>query len=116
MSSIGLQVNDIQMFFQMVARTGPSGKIDIEHFVEGCLAMKGGATGLDVQKLLFDATTMMENIEALEEKCIARIAEVNAIVLIILRQLQATHMRLQATHTPSQPPQALAEPPEPLDS
>jgi hypothetical protein len=58
MSSVGLDVDDVELFFHVVA--GNESVVDIDTFVEGCMSMKGSASSLDVQKQLH-ATHMLRN-------------------------------------------------------
>merc|ERR1712039_559497 len=49
MASVGLSIDDIEHFFVIVAG-GIDKPIEIEHFVHGCMNMKGQATALDLRK------------------------------------------------------------------
>merc|ERR1712232_1109074 len=46
MASVGLEVHDVELFFRIVASGEES--VDINRFVEGCMSMKGNASGLDM--------------------------------------------------------------------
>jgi len=54
MASIGLEVHEVELFFRVVAGAATSGEISIERFVDGCMQMKGNATGIDMQRQLFE--------------------------------------------------------------
>ena len=51
MSSVGVSVHDVEHLFKIVANANK--EVDIERFVDGCMAIKGGATALDMQKQLY---------------------------------------------------------------
>jgi len=59
MASIGLEIHEIRHFFQIL--TGSHGdsahkeRVDIAKFVEGCMHMKGTATAIDMQLMLYEA-------------------------------------------------------------
>merc|ERR1712192_3247 len=72
MFAVGLEVHDVELFFRTMS--GGSGAadawanepIDIDVFVEGCMAMKGYATTLDVQKQLYETRELSRKIDQLE--------------------------------------------------
>ena len=55
MAAHGIELRDVDMFFDMIGFTKAHGaehdEIPIERFVEGCMTMKGTATNFDVQRL-----------------------------------------------------------------
>ncbi|CAK9109649.1 Sodium channel protein type 11 subunit alpha (NaN) (Sensory neuron sodium channel 2) (Sodium channel protein type XI subunit alpha) (Voltage-gated sodium channel subunit alpha Nav1.9) [Durusdinium trenchii] len=51
MSSVGVSVHDVQHLFKIVANEND--EVDIDRFVDGCMAIKGSATALDMQKQLY---------------------------------------------------------------
>merc|ERR1712039_864721 len=53
MISIGLELHDVEAFFETVC--GRDESVNIDEFVEGCMSMRGAATALDVQKQLHEA-------------------------------------------------------------
>ena len=59
MLSVGLDVYDANYLFELVADS--SGELEISRFVDGCMAVKGTASALDIQKQL-------AHIEHLERK------------------------------------------------
>ena len=50
MLSVGLDVYDAKYLFELVADS--AGELEISRFVDGCMAVKGAASALDVQKQL----------------------------------------------------------------
>lgn len=67
MASLGLAVHEVELFFKIVA-----GAIDlpvsIDQFVEGCMQMKGGATGIDMQRQLFETDHMQRTLDRFEKR------------------------------------------------
>merc|ERR1740121_1881513 len=55
----GLSHTDILGFFAMMSRTAESFALDLESFANGCLRMKGLATSIDVQLLMFQVQELM---------------------------------------------------------
>jgi len=54
----GLDVKDAEMFFRMLLSASYSDEIDISAFVEGATKMKGMATAVDLQTLMFQMAAM----------------------------------------------------------
>jgi len=54
----GLDVKDAEMFFRMLLSASDSDEIDISAFVEGATKMKGMATAVDLQTLMFQMAAM----------------------------------------------------------
>jgi hypothetical protein len=65
MASVGLEVHDVELFFNVIAEEGK--EISIDRFVEGCMAMKGVATSLDVQKQIFKTERLADKLESLQQ-------------------------------------------------
>ena len=55
MFSVNVNIYDAKQFFKMLESDScdSNGKVDIERFVRGCMAMKGSATAVDMQKQLY---------------------------------------------------------------
>eukprot|EP00931_Biecheleriopsis_adriatica_P003954 TRINITY_DN10569_c0_g2_i1.p1 TRINITY_DN10569_c0_g2~~TRINITY_DN10569_c0_g2_i1.p1 ORF type:complete len:718 (+),score=127.25 TRINITY_DN10569_c0_g2_i1:74-2227(+) len=71
MSQVGLELHDVQHFFKVVASDAE--EVDIDHFVEGCMAMKGSATALDVHKQIYESRKIREQLDIiLDTMCPAR--------------------------------------------
>eukprot|EP00931_Biecheleriopsis_adriatica_P021867 TRINITY_DN14181_c0_g1_i1.p1 TRINITY_DN14181_c0_g1~~TRINITY_DN14181_c0_g1_i1.p1 ORF type:complete len:526 (+),score=85.59 TRINITY_DN14181_c0_g1_i1:625-2202(+) len=66
-SLLGLDVKDAQKFFSMLEILS-DGQVDVDAFVYGCLRMKGTATCLDMQYLLFETKTIRRHQRALETR------------------------------------------------
>jgi len=71
MASVGLEVHDVELFFKSVAGCQSlDEEIEIEKFVEGCLAMKGSATALDMRKQMFDMESLTDKLRNIDEKMV----------------------------------------------
>jgi len=60
-----LEIKDANEFFDAVANMTGSDEVDVDSFVEGCMKVKGAATSVDQQVLLFqirDIKTMLEEL------------------------------------------------------
>eukprot|EP00439_Symbiodinium_sp_Y106_P050190 s2020_g6.t1 len=66
MSSVGLEMHDVEHFFRTVA--GEDEEVSIDRFVEGCMAMRGNATALDVQRQLFECKRLSDAIKSLKRE------------------------------------------------
>eukprot|EP00931_Biecheleriopsis_adriatica_P003955 TRINITY_DN10569_c0_g3_i1.p1 TRINITY_DN10569_c0_g3~~TRINITY_DN10569_c0_g3_i1.p1 ORF type:complete len:721 (+),score=117.48 TRINITY_DN10569_c0_g3_i1:74-2236(+) len=63
MSTVGLELHDVQHFFRVVA--GNEREVDIDRFVEGCMAMKGSATALDVHKQIYESRKIQHKLDSM---------------------------------------------------
>jgi len=84
MASLGLEVHEVELFFHMVAGSS-SASVTIDQFVEGCLQMKGNATGIAMQCQLFETNQLRAHLTRFEQAnsqtmkfCVSRIDEVVA--------------------------------------
>lgn len=78
MASVGLEVHDVELFFKIVTNAANE-EITIDQFVEGCFSMRGQATGLDMQKSLFETSKLNMRLQAMENAftaCAAELARV----------------------------------------
>jgi len=73
MASLGLAVHEVELFFQIVAGTAGSGGVPIDQFVDGCMQMKGGATGIDMQRQLFETNQLHATLQRVERACLESI-------------------------------------------
>eukprot|EP00928_Gymnodinium_smaydae_P014117 TRINITY_DN15113_c0_g2_i1.p1 TRINITY_DN15113_c0_g2~~TRINITY_DN15113_c0_g2_i1.p1 ORF type:complete len:671 (+),score=125.43 TRINITY_DN15113_c0_g2_i1:71-2083(+) len=53
LASIGLDIQDAEVFFDILCALSGSDQVEIEAFVDGCLRLKGSATSIDMQSMLF---------------------------------------------------------------
>jgi len=60
-----LEIRDANEFFDTVVSLTGSNEIDIDSFVEGCMKVKGGATSVDLQVLLFQVRDLRFMVEEL---------------------------------------------------
>merc|ERR1712232_835858 len=68
MASVGLEVHDVELFFRIVANADTADvQVDVDQFVTGCMSMRGGATGLDMQKLLYETSRLQLKLRRMEE-------------------------------------------------
>merc|ERR1712176_1255998 len=68
MGSVGLEVHDVELFFAiLVESTEVTHGVDIERFVEGCMAMKGNATSLDLQRQLYETRRLYNHMTEMEQ-------------------------------------------------
>lgn len=78
MGTLGIEIHDVRLFFQTVgARSGrgklEEGQVTIEHFVEGCMHMKGTATAIDMQRQLFEMHAMHVDLQHIEKSMLDRL-------------------------------------------
>lgn len=63
----GLNISDVDSFFNDVCKVSGSTVIDIDSFVDSCMLMKGVATSVDMQTMLFRMQDMFNMVEMLFE-------------------------------------------------
>lgn len=74
-SSAGIRVNDAKLFFEMLSSVNGGDSIDINTFVDGCMAVKGTATSLDMQRQLFEQRNMFARLQQFERDCLAAVEQ-----------------------------------------
>merc|ERR1712232_674591 len=96
MASVGLEIHDVECFFRMAANASSKhDQVDIDKFVEGCMSMKGNASGLDMQKSLFEMSKLQVKVQMMEEMLGGYIAEFSQVLRPLLeQQTSSTHKRL----------------------
>jgi hypothetical protein len=77
MASIGLEVHEVELFFRVVAGAA-AGEISIERFVDGCMQMKGAATGIDMQRQLFEMHLLADGLAQFERATLASLQQCKA--------------------------------------
>merc|ERR1712217_628572 len=50
---LGLTMTDAELFFKIMANAAGSNSVEIKAFVNGCMKLRGQASSLDAQTLLF---------------------------------------------------------------
>lgn len=83
MSSVGLDVKDADMFFNMIRNVSDGGSddvVDIDQFVLGCLMMRGSATALDMQALLAETKVMFTYMMEFQRHCLANFQSVEKVL------------------------------------
>lgn len=68
MLSLGLEVRDAQIFFETLRNISGTEEVDIDAFVEGCIKMKGTASGIDLAAVSFQAKLMQSSLNDLHVK------------------------------------------------
>lgn len=53
LSTLGLDVRDATLFFGVLAASSDTQEVDINAFVDGCMRLRGSATSIDMQGLVF---------------------------------------------------------------
>jgi len=71
---LGLNINDAQLFFQMLCTTDD--EVDIDEFVKGCMKLKGGATSIDMQSVLFQTRLIHKTQQIFFESCEKQLKEI----------------------------------------
>jgi len=86
MATVGLEVHDVETFFKVVASSeGDADLVGVDQFVEGCMSLRGGASGLDMHKSLHETARLQRQLRAMQENFTSRMTEVSQ----ILRQTHA---------------------------
>lgn len=62
--SLGLEIHDAVMFFKMLASLAGTENLPIDDFVKRLGRMKGGATAMDLQSLMFEVSILRKQVEA----------------------------------------------------
>ena len=65
MSSVGVSVHDVEYLFRIVANEND--EVEIDRFVDGCMAIKGSATALDMQKQIYHIQQLSQKLKSWEE-------------------------------------------------
>jgi len=86
-------MHDVDLFFDTVSarhetarRKLKKGEITIEHFVEGCMHMKGTATAIDMQRTLYEMAVFHRDLRKLEVGICKRLVNVER---LLARRLNA---------------------------
>jgi hypothetical protein len=58
---MGLDIKDAEMFFEMLSSMSDNQEVAIDDFVIGCMKLKGTATSLDLQSLIFETQLIYKN-------------------------------------------------------
>merc|ERR1719469_655359 len=58
----GITVMDTVLFFRTLAETAESDVLDVDSFVAGCMKLRGPATNLDLQNLIFQVEQLARDI------------------------------------------------------
>jgi len=65
----GLNVSHVDMFFSILASASPSGTIDVNTFVTGCMRMKGYATNVDVMSVDYRLQLLSRDLVTYMKEC-----------------------------------------------
>merc|ERR1719188_838139 len=70
---LGLDIKDAQMFFEMLCALEGTTEVDIDAFVGGCMRLKGVATSVDLQSLLYQVKVLQKTQNEFYEDCADRL-------------------------------------------
>jgi len=73
LASIGLDIQDAETFFQILASINGTEEVDIDTFVMGCLRLKGSATSIDMQSLVYETKLIHQGQDLFYKACISRL-------------------------------------------
>lgn len=76
LESLGLKISDAHMFFSILQNVSGKPEVDIDMFVEGCMKMKGLASGMDQHALSYQIKTLMDrqtDFDSLVTRCMNNI-------------------------------------------
>lgn len=65
MASIGLEVNEPRVFFDMLCKSAGREEVTVDDFVDGCMQMRGSATSIDVHRNCFQLQLIQEQLRVL---------------------------------------------------
>mmetsp|Transcript_100934 Transcript_100934/g.281172 ORF Transcript_100934/g.281172 Transcript_100934/m.281172 type:complete len:620 (-) Transcript_100934:185-2044(-) len=92
LASAGIAINEVELFFSVIAGSSEVKEVDIDMFVRGCMTMKGQATALDMRQQLYYTTTLMKHVKNLETSC----AEKMDLILDVTHRLLSPRPALQS--------------------
>jgi len=84
MASVGLEVNDVELFFHSIAEKADQNTVTIDQFVHGCMHMKGAASSIDMQKSLFEQHLLHSAMITFQQEARGRITHIEDMVGRIL--------------------------------
>jgi len=64
---LGLSINDAEQFFRMLTDIGCTTSVDLDFFVDACLKMKGVASSIDLQTMVYETRVIHQSLERLRE-------------------------------------------------
>lgn len=68
MSSLGLDIHDVERFFSTVAGCEKGGEVSIDRFVKGAISMRGTATSVDMQRQLFETSLLHGEVVKIDKR------------------------------------------------
>jgi len=76
-ATFGLNVKDAQMFFELLlAESSEQDGLPLDHFVDGCLRMRGSATSIDLQLLHFRVAVMAKDNFEFNTSCLRQLEQI----------------------------------------
>jgi hypothetical protein len=66
---LGLDIAEAETFLKVLTEAAQDAPVGIEDFVDGCLRMKGSASSLDMQTLLFETKIVRRRLDAMSGDC-----------------------------------------------
>jgi len=77
LAAFGLNVKDAQMFFELLlAESSEQDGLPLDHFVDGCLRMRGSATSIDLQLLHFRVAVMAKDNFEFNTSCLRQLEQI----------------------------------------
>jgi len=80
MASVGLEVNDVELFFHSIAEKADQNTVTIDQFVNGCMHMRGVASGIDMQKALFEQHLMHMESSVFQKEVAINLSHLNGMM------------------------------------
>eukprot|EP00928_Gymnodinium_smaydae_P043485 TRINITY_DN29120_c0_g1_i1.p1 TRINITY_DN29120_c0_g1~~TRINITY_DN29120_c0_g1_i1.p1 ORF type:complete len:610 (-),score=103.14 TRINITY_DN29120_c0_g1_i1:251-2080(-) len=63
---LGLDIKDAELFFGMLANATGEDDVHMEAFIQGCMRLKGHATSLDIQLLVYAMNSVQSNVNRVQ--------------------------------------------------
>lgn len=93
LDAVDLHVQDAEMFFKILTRLTEVQEVDMESFVEGCLRIKGQASSLDVQAILYQNSVILKTVHRVRQDLENEIDKMH-------ERMTAVHQAVGAVHMP----------------
>lgn len=92
MAAVGIEVRDVALFFDLIGLSDKKGtshdEVSIDKFVDGCMAMKGFATNLEMQKLVTELHKLQASYDESQDALTRRVAGLSQGVDLIVAKLE----------------------------
>merc|ERR1719253_2227946 len=74
LAAFGLDIHDATLFYEMMLSAVDDNVVPIDTFVQGCMRMKGEATSIDMQALIYQVSTISKRQTLFQESLMAQVA------------------------------------------